>query len=185
MSPFQPFQMNEWRGAVFVLSITYWLAASVPALAAHVHYVQSYQNWLCVYLLLATVVSGVSSKLTTFRTLRLVPSSATAVLETLGVVILTRVLAKAFTLLFNVNFLLLFKATTFTMSLGLGIAALSPWLLLLIVPVLKRVSWYYCVAYCGICGGAVLLSGIGSMFVLGLAWKHTVSNSWLSLLALT
>jgi hypothetical protein len=65
--------------------------------------------------------------------------------------------------------------------LGCGIASLSPWLLLLLVPLLKRASWYYGVAYCGICGGSVLLSGIASMFILSVAWKYTVRASWLSI----
>ena len=156
------------RATVFVLSIAFYLVSYsdlIPIDYSSTLY--RVYRWLGVCLLIGSTLTPKRNVIT-----------AKSIIEVFSIFIAAKVLAKTFTFFLNANLIVLFKATTFTASLAWGVASLTPLLLFALVPVIQRVSWYYVVAYCALCGGTVLASVFGFTVVLGLAWTHLVKSPW-------
>lgn len=160
------------RGTVFVLSLTYYVLVVSELVDQYLRPIQRMHSYLGLYLVVGSLMSRFQSKIP------IVPTSSKLVLELVSIIFLNKLIAHAILFMVRSNIVVLFRATNFTASLAWGVAGLAPLALLALVPVLKKVSWYYLVAYCALCGGIVLASVFGLSLALGLVWKHTVTSPW-------
>ena len=138
-------------------------------------------RYLGLYVVLSSVVSQVTYKLGRFEfvsKLSILPSSGSELLQLVSTIVCSQILSRFVVFVFNVNFLVLFRTTEFTVHLVSGLARVSPLILIGISPFIKKASWYYLVGYCTVCGGAVLLSGVWSMLLMGLVWRKLVVSKW-------
>jgi hypothetical protein len=160
------------RGTVFVLSFTYYVLIVSELVNQYMRPLQRMHSYFGLYLVLGSLMSRFQSKIP------IVPTSSKLILELVAIILLNKLMAHAVLLLIRCNIVVLFRATNFTAALAMGVAGLAPLALLALVPLLKKVSWYYLVAYCALCGGIVLASVFGLSVALGLVWKHTVISPW-------
>lgn len=72
---------------------------------------------------------------------------------------------------------ILFKTTMYTYYLVLRMANFGidyPLAILVLLPIIKRVSWYYLLIYFSICGASCVALGLGIASSLMLVWRHLV-----------
>ena len=72
---------------------------------------------------------------------------------------------------------ILFKSTLFTYSLVMRIANFGleyPLGILVLLPLIKRISWYYLLVYFSICGASCVAAGLCIAGTLMLVWRHLV-----------
>jgi hypothetical protein len=164
------------RGCVFALTLCYYVFFfSEMFTVEHLTALQQVYKWLGIYVLIGSVITRHLKKGSRYL---IMPSSFRSAVELVVIIIVTKMFARGFIILLNLNLVVLFKATTFTASLASGIISRPPLLLLALIPVLQRVSWYYIIAYCALCGGSVLGSIFGLTVVVSLAWRHLVISPW-------
>jgi hypothetical protein len=161
------------RGAVFVIAILYWVASladlitpSMKSLLYHAHRMVG----------LYVVSSAIAGKLSRRMKSMTLWFSVTSVVELITIILITKLIASILFILINANMFVLFKATTFTAGVAWGVSSLTPLLLLALAPVIQKLSWYYVIAYCALCGGSVFASVVGLSLGLGLVWRNTVVN---------
>jgi len=71
----------------------------------------------------------------------------------------------------------LFKSTMFTYSLVMKIANFGleyPLAILVLLPLIKRISWYYLLVYFSVCGASCVAVGLSIASALMLVWRHLV-----------
>lgn len=160
------------RGTIFVLSLTYYALVVSELVNQYLRPLQRMHSYFGLYLVVGSLISRFQSKIP------VVPRSSKLILELVAIILLNKLIAHGILLLIRCNIVVLFRATNFTAGLAWGVAGLAPLALLALLPVLKKISWYYLVAYCALCGGIVLASVFGLSLSLGLVWKHTVISPW-------
>ena len=159
------------RGLVFVLATVYWIASQADLITPWLKSLLfQCHRMVGLYVVSSAVVGKISRRMKPLT----LACSVTSVVELLAIVLVTKLVTNVAFILLNTNLVVLFKATTFTASLAWGVASLTPLLLLVLVPLIQRVAWYYVIAYCALCGGAVFASVVGLSLALGVVWRHTV-----------
>lgn len=169
------------RGIVFSVSLGLYVCIYSAWLRELVTLPSVDSRYLGLYVVLSSVVSQVTYKLGRLKfvnKLAVLPTSGSELLQLVSTIVCAQLLSRFFVFVFNVNFLILFRATEFTVRLVISLAHVSPLVLLVVSPFIKKASWYYLVGYCTVCGGAVLLSGIWSMLLVGLIWRNLVLSKW-------
>jgi len=79
--------------------------------------------------------------------------------------------------LVSVVVVVLFKSTLFTYTLVMKIANFGleyPLAILVLLPLIKRISWYYLLVYFSICGASCAAASLGIAGALMLVWRHLV-----------
>ena len=169
------------RGVIFSLFLIYYVSVFSAWLRELVPMPSIDSRYLGLYVVISSVVSQVTSKLGRLKymgRLAVLPTSGSELLQLVCTIVCAQLLSRLLVLVLNVNFLILFRATEFTVRLVLALASLPPIILLAVSPFIKKASWYYLMVYCTVCGGAVLLSGIWSTLLVGLVWRNLVVSKW-------
>ena len=90
----------------------------------------------------------------------------------------TKIMVKlVFIKIVSIVVVILFKSTLFTYSLVMRIANFGldyPLGILVLLPLIKRISWYYLLVYFSICGASCVASGLCIAGALMLVWRHLV-----------
>lgn len=79
----------------------------------------------------------------------------------------------------NVIVFILFRYTILTYSIIHGLVVFGctwPVLLFVLLPVVRKLAWYYLMTYFVVCGGMVFATGIALMSVFMAIWNNTVTR---------
>jgi hypothetical protein len=177
------------RGFVFVACMIYNGITSSEVLSQRLIHISDFRTLISLYLIIGVSLVRLSvnfpkpikSILSPFL---LVPrrlsdhGSVSDMFQIFSILIITRIFAKVMIILINLNIVILFKSTVFTSLLVGGLSRITPFVLILLLPLIRSASWYYVVAYCALCGGTVLLSGIGVIMATGILWRNFVLARW-------
>lgn len=184
---------NAGRGTVFVLAIVYYTVTSTrilyDALPQSPFPGLNIRTVLALYLILGASVSRLSvgspkpvkALLSPFLALPnklAVESTPIQIIQLLSILVVTKLLVKAVLLVVSLNIVVLFKSTVLTTLIVQKLAHVTPVILILMLPLIKKGSWYYFVAYCTVCGGTALFSGLGIAMIVGLIWRNFVILKW-------
>ena len=94
------------------------------------------------------------------------------------VIVVSKILVKFLIVkLVSLVLVVLFKSTMFTYLLVMRIANFGleyPLGILVLLPLIKRISWYYLLVYFSICGASCVAVGLSIASALVLVWRHLV-----------
>ena len=178
------------RGVLFVVSVLYYGATAIPAVAEQAALHPYFRTFVGLYLVLGVTLSQAVSRLfpkpvqLVAAPLLYVPnrlaiaSSPVDLVQIFSIIFAAKITVRCLYILFNIDLFILFKSTVLTTEIISGLSRLTPFLLLLALPAIRYGGWYYLVTYCALCGGTVLLSGIGVMMTLGVVWRNIVVSDW-------
>ena len=102
------------------------------------------------------------------------------ILQIFTIIIINKILIKF--LIFraiNLVIFILFKSTMITYDIVISLANFGtffPIFIILLLPIIKRGSWYYMICYFTICGGSCLILGLGSFSLIMMSWKNLVQR---------
>lgn len=184
---------NAGRGTVFILAIAYYTVTTTrflyDALPQSPFPGLNIRTALALYLILGASVSRLSvgfpkpvkALLSPFLALPnklSVQSTPIQIFQLLSIIVVTKLLVKAVLLVVSLNIIVLFKSTVFTTLIVQKLAHVTPVILILMLPLIKKGSWYYFVAYCAVCGSTAVFSGLGIAMAVGLLWRNFVILEW-------
>lgn len=158
-----------------------------PSWLAPVHEYRFLFRWVIIFFVVAMSLSPVKAKVGRFRhvltgtdyIVDLIASDQPvwSVLHVGLIIICVKLFVKIVFLGGNVLLFLLFRATVFTYSLVtviVGFGSVWPIMLVVVLPAVRRVAWYYLLAYFALCGGACFLSSLALLSATNFLWREIV-----------
>ncbi len=177
---------SSWfREFVFAVSLVHY--AAPPEFLYPFERYRFLIRWVVVFFVVAMTLSPIQAKVGRFRfvlsgTDYVVDAIAEdkplwSILHVAVIILATKIYVALVFWGGNIVLFILFRSTVFTYSLLsviIGFGSVWPVVLVVVLPAVRQVAWYYFFSYFALCGGTCFVSSLGLIWMTSFLWKEVV-----------